>query len=331
MAATLAGTNLSVDSTNSYEAVTLSTSSTTLTDNAILALKKTSTPTGTAPNNYVGAVQSWAKAQNGAYNYSYDLQFKSASTSTTTYLNIGTLLLTGYATNSGNTPVAQLQLQHNQSTFRVVDLGVGSGGNMFSVSQTAIGPSTGYDNVQTCGQSASRYSVVYAATGTINTSDFNAKEQIESLSDAELRVASAIKGLFKKFKWKDAVAKKGDGARIHVGVIAQEVEAAFVTEGLDPERYAIFCKDVWWEKMIPNPDYVTFWFKEVPNPDWVEGGSEPETIMARFSEPVEGGTEAPQGKPEILEHFSEEVEGGVRKERKGIRYDQLLAFVIAAM
>ena len=36
---------------------------------------------------------------------------------------------------------------------------------------------------------------------------------------------------------------KGDDARIHVGVIAQEVEQAFVEGGLDPRRYALFCED----------------------------------------------------------------------------------------
>jgi len=41
------------------------------------------------------------------------------------------------------------------------------------------------------------------------------------------------------------VQKKGDNARIHVGVIAQEVIAAFQAEGLDPMRYGIVCYDQW--------------------------------------------------------------------------------------
>ena len=47
------------------------------------------------------------------------------------------------------------------------------------------------------------------------------------------------------FKFKSAVAAKGDNARIHFGVIAQSVETAFKNEGLDPEKYALFCKDTW--------------------------------------------------------------------------------------
>jgi hypothetical protein len=104
----------------------------------------------------------------------------------------------------------------------------------------------GDDNTYACGQSSARWSTIFAATGTINTSDKNEKQQIVDLSQAELQVATAIKGLIKKFKFNDAVEQKGDKARIHVGVIAQDVEQAFITAGLNPEDYGIFCKDAWW-------------------------------------------------------------------------------------
>ena len=133
------------------------------------------------------------------------------------------------------------------------------------------------DNSTSLGRSSKRWSVVYAATGTINTSDERAKQDIEPLSDAELRVATALKGLVKKFRFKDSVAEKGDAARIHVGVIAQEVEAAFAAEGLDGFRYGILCYDKW----------------------------DAETDEAR------GLTEA--------------------GDRYGVRYEELLAFIIAAI
>jgi len=93
------------------------------------------------------------------------------------------------------------------------------------VNNGVVRPAT--DNVQPLGAAANRWSVVYAGTGTINTSDEREKQQIADLDDAERRVAVAIKGLVKKYKYNDAVALKGDDARIHVGVIAQEVIAAF--------------------------------------------------------------------------------------------------------
>jgi len=117
-----------------------------------------------------------------------------------------------------------------------------------------------------------RWGTVYAATGTINTSDGNQKQDVELLTAAELAVAKRLKGLVKKFRFKDAVAAKGDAARVHIGVIAQEVEAAFQVEGLDANQYGLFCRDV------------------------------------------------------ILDE-----ETGEPQERLGVRYEELIAFVIAAL
>jgi hypothetical protein len=113
-----------------------------------------------------------------------------------------------------------------------------SGATKFS---GTIAPSS--DNVHNVGGASLRWSTVYATTGTINTSDANLKQDIEDLDAAELLVATAIKGLIKKFRFTDAVSAKGDDARIHVGVIAQEVEQAFASAGLDPRRYGMFCED----------------------------------------------------------------------------------------
>ena len=50
---------------------------------------------------------------------------------------------------------------------------------------------------------------------------------------------------FKVFQFKDALAKKGDAARKHVGVIAQQVRDAFASEGLNAADYGLFCYDKW--------------------------------------------------------------------------------------
>jgi putative component of toxin-antitoxin plasmid stabilization module len=99
------------------------------------------------------------------------------------------------------------------------------------------------DNAVSLGIGSNRWSVVYAGTGTINTSDANQKQDLEALSQSELQVASAIKQLIKKFRFKDAVEAKGDEARIHIGVIAQEIEQAFIDADLNPRSYGMFCED----------------------------------------------------------------------------------------
>jgi hypothetical protein len=101
------------------------------------------------------------------------------------------------------------------------------------------------DNAIDLGLNSIRFQDIYATNGTIQTSDRNEKQDIEALSDAEQRVAVACKGLLRKFRWKSSVEEKGDDARIHFGIIAQDLQAAFDAEGLDAGRYAMFISSTW--------------------------------------------------------------------------------------
>jgi hypothetical protein len=95
------------------------------------------------------------------------------------------------------------------------------------------------------GGSSTRFKDIYATNGTIQTSDINEKQDIEELSEAETRVAVAAKGLLKKYRWKSAVADKGDDARIHFGIMAQDLQQAFSAEGLDAGDYGMFISTTW--------------------------------------------------------------------------------------
>ena len=109
------------------------------------------------------------------------------------------------------------------------------------------------DDVKDLGSSAARWRDIYAGNATIQTSDANEKQDIEALSDAEQRVAVACKGLLRKFRWKSAVEEKGDEARIHFGIIAQDLQAAFEAEGLDAGRYAMFINSEWTDEETGEP------------------------------------------------------------------------------
>ena len=101
------------------------------------------------------------------------------------------------------------------------------------------------DNLVDFGSNSARFVDIYAINGTIQTSDQNEKQDIEELSEAEARVAVACKGLLRKFRWKSAVEEKGDEARTHFGIIAQDLQAAFEAEGLDAGNYAMFISTTW--------------------------------------------------------------------------------------
>jgi hypothetical protein len=100
------------------------------------------------------------------------------------------------------------------------------------------------DNAVTLGASSNRWSVVYSATGTINTSGAATKTGTRALDAAEIAAAKTLAANLRVFQFVDAVAKKGaDKARWHAGMIYEEVVAAFEAQGLDPMRYGIVCRD----------------------------------------------------------------------------------------
>jgi hypothetical protein len=135
------------------------------------------------------------------------------------------------------------------------------------------------------GHAYAKWNTVYASSGSINTSDITKKQDIEELSEAESRVAMAAKGLLRKYRWKESVVEKGDNARIHFGIMAQDLKAAFEAEGLDANKYGMFCADTRW---------------------------------------TTDGTDTYATEEEAPEAVTEETVYGVR-------YEELLAFIIAAI
>jgi len=159
------------------------------------------------------------------------------------------------------------------------------------------------DNAIDLGVSTSRFDDIFATNGTIQTSDRNEKQDIEELSEAEQRVAVVAKGLMRKFRWIDSVAEKGDNARTHFGIIAQDLQDAFTAEGLDAGDYAMFTSNTWWEKEI--------------SVDAVEADEE-------------NGIEAKDAYT-YMDTKEEATEGYTERTRLGVRYNQLLAFIISAI
>lgn len=162
--------------------------------------------------------------------------------------------------------VASVQYQESgeRATLNIVDGSLSANAGVTiacsSASQASFQPSGSmYSNPNSnvdLGSSANTWDNGYINGGAWTGSDRNLKQDIEDLSEAELRVATALKGLMKKFRLKDSVAKKGNEARIHVGVIAQDVKAAFEAEGLDAYRYAIIGEDTWWSKQDEDGEWI---------------------------------------------------------------------------
>lgn len=102
----------------------------------------------------------------------------------------------------------------------------------------------GEDNQRSCGFAPNRWTQVFAVTDAINTSDANEKQAIEAYPDAVLDAWGKVE--FRQFLFNDAVEKKGiDNARIHSGMIAQQIVEVFNKHGLDATKYALLCYDKW--------------------------------------------------------------------------------------
>ena len=85
----------------------------------------------------------------------------------------------------------------------------------------------GSNDYASLGTSSAKWTAVHAVNGTIQTSDENLKQNIQSLSSAEMNAAARISKLFITYKWKSKVTKEeagGNAARIHTGVIAQRIK-----------------------------------------------------------------------------------------------------------
>ena len=92
------------------------------------------------------------------------------------------------------------------------------------------------DNAQILGDPGRRWSVIYAGSGSINTSDERIKQWRGGLTAAELAAAKEIA----------AIARKGaDHARLHTGVRAQQVISIMTAHDLDPMCYGFVCHDSW--------------------------------------------------------------------------------------
>jgi hypothetical protein len=198
---------------------------------------------------------------------------------------------------SGRISSLQADSQQYSMVFNVYRSGLIEAGR-FNANALAFTP--GADNTWANGFPSLRWNVVYAVSGTINTSDIRQKQQIRPLADIELVVAKRLKSLIRAFKWTEAVDKKGDKARTHIGLMAQEVESAFKAEGLNGFDYGLLCYDEWDDEY--EPEYTT------------------EIITDASGAQVE--TQVPTGNQKLIRAAGNSY---------GVRYDQLTLFVLAAM
>lgn len=152
---------------------------------------------------------------------------------------------------TGGVAAAEVTLGVGDTGNHAYSLKLASSGGAWSIGGAgAFAPVT--DNLYSLALPSRRSSVVYSATGTINTSDERLKTFRGEFSEAEKAVALKLKNLLTSYYWNDSIEREeagGKKARVHVGIGAQSLADAFRAEGLDPDDYAMLCYDEWDESV----------------------------------------------------------------------------------
>ena len=184
----------------------------------------------------------------------------------------------------------------------------------------------GNDNSIALGSATHRYTEVFAATGTINTSDERTKTFLD-IETVEIECAKELKKMMRKFKFNDSIESKGkEKARVHFGVGAQSVVAKMQEFGLDPMSYSFICYDEWddeWDDVLVKEavytEVINTYTEEVVITD--ESGENKKTIITK---------KIPEEKL-LDEAIYEKVLTTKAGSAYGIRYEELLCFIIAGL
>lgn len=202
------------------------------------------------------------------------------------------------------------------------------------------------------GSSGAAVKNIYSVNALNVTSDEATKTDIRDLTEQEIAAGDAVKWVMFKHK---------GGDRLHAGVVAQQVEAAFATAGLDPYAYGVIGTELLSETVVedyedwadvPVTHLVTHQDAKV---DIIDGKAvrifvpREEVIEVTDSYPLHDGVtgepvKTPQG--EAIYHQVVRTErklvamkrevvkpimlDGVQQKRRFVRYAELTAFCLAA-
>ncbi|HBT0132006.1 TPA: hypothetical protein MAZ80_002856 [Klebsiella pneumoniae] len=196
-----------------------------------------------------GAMAAWEHPYSGAYLrfYTDDMSQLSSSPFVMSY-NHGKNAANpnGYADNAG---IGGLKVSYYPTSFRIDVYAAGApttpaGGA--SVGAGGISPTI--DKQSALGATSLRWTQLYAANSTINTSDANHKTVPVNPSEAEMAAFYEIASLPWVWQWMEKYQIEGDEARLHSGPTVQAAIEVMGKHGLNWTDYSAFCYDSWQEE-----------------------------------------------------------------------------------
>lgn len=155
---------------------------------------------------------------------------------------------------AASTPALQMRSSGTASAFdvRLVSTGgsatAGSGVAQIDAGGVILGGTVtrgASDNGPSLGLTNFRWSVVYAGTGTINTSDAREKTSVSPMSEDEISASKQLAKEIGTYKWLAAIQDKGADARTHIGMTVQRAIEIMEENNLEPMEYGFICYDKW--------------------------------------------------------------------------------------
>lgn len=143
----------------------------------------------------------------------------------------------------GNGVQGSLYTDQNSESVNIVYLltgqntSAGAGAGIALHNTSLYVPSASNSGIVNLGSSGRKWNQLYAASGTISTSDRNVKTNIENMSDTQEKLFNELKPVTYKFI-------DGTSDRTHYGFISQDIEESLGALGLNGSDFAGFCKDV---------------------------------------------------------------------------------------
>jgi hypothetical protein len=160
----------------------------------------------------------------------------------------GSIRLSGDPAGSMNTSINTASSGFGANTVMSIRV---NGTDLLHINKGDLRVVPASDNTISCGSASSRWTTVYAATGSINTSDARLKTPVVPLKPEEIAAAKALAVEIGTFQFLDAIALKGEAeARLHVGLTVQRAMEIMTAKRLDPFRYGFICHDVWEDQYI---------------------------------------------------------------------------------
>ena len=236
--------------------------SSTGTTGSVKILKRVMNADGTASGNYVlygvvGAVGDTLaidQSNLSAYSFSNDWNGNTV-TAKSVVVSGGTGVANAwrsiYSTDvgySGGVGVKYLNFYYNGGTTATgyiaatsaSGITINAGGNLWTTGNFLPTTTATY----TLGSASSTFKDIFSQNAVTVISDRTYKDEISSIVDEVLDVWGTVK--FSQWKLKTAIAEKGSAnARVHFGIVAQDIKEAFEAAGMDATDYGILIYNRW--------------------------------------------------------------------------------------